>query len=278
MTKYLAAYDTESIRCIHGVRAIVAQHLKYNAPATFFIVGELLEDKRWAEEIKELMDSPLFEVASHSYTHIIVKPHKSFQNEAPEQSFLRDQIVKTNERLKETFGCDIVGFRTPCGFYEGLKGNTEILRELWDSGIRYVSSMLMGRGDTVPALLKQPFYYDSEDILRPLLELPGHDWHDNVLKGYNFCPITWPPELPWGYPKAPPSTPQEEFAVYKKGLDYAVENHLTYYSPIFHPWSVYRFNSDAETIGLLLEYAQSKNMECANFFQMYDGYVGENKI
>ena len=62
---YLAAYDVESVRCIKGVRSIVKQHKKHGIPATFFMVGELLEDPAWAAEAQELLNNPLFEVQSH---------------------------------------------------------------------------------------------------------------------------------------------------------------------------------------------------------------------
>lgn len=277
MTNYVAAYDTESLRCINGVRSIVKQHKKHNAPATFFLVGELLEHKEIAHELRELLDDPLFEVGSHTQTHELVKVHKAYNNGAPGFAMLIEQITKSISIIENTFGKPVVGFRTPCGFYDGIKGEAALLRLLWDNGIRYVSSKLMGRGDTVPSELSEPYWYE-EDILRPILELPGHDWHDNVLKGYNFCPTAWPPSLPWGYPERPPQTPEEEASIYFKGIDYAVEHSYTYYSPVLHPWSVYRFNKDAETIGLLLEHAAEKRMKPMNFGMQYRQFVEEHPI
>lgn len=269
---YTAAYDTESNRCINGVRSLVKQHKKYKAPATFFIVGELLEDTAWAEEMSELMNDPLFEVASHSYTHLLIKESKCYNNIKPSLSKIEDEIKRTNDKIEEVFGKRPLGFRTPSGFAEGLHGEPEIIEMLWNNGIRYVSSVLMGRGDTVPAPISKPFWYDTESVrclLCPVMELPGHDWHENVLKGYNFCPIAWPPTHPWGYPQSPPQNANEEFAVFKMGLDYVKENNLPYYSPIMHPWSVYRFNKDAETIGLLLEYAGKIGIKYSNMEQLY---------
>lgn len=277
MTRYVAAYDTESLRCIHGVRSIVRQHRARNAPATFFLVGELLTHAEIAAELKDLLDDPLFEVASHTFTHELVKKHLSYGNDAPGEALLRDQIERSVGIIQDTFQREIVGFRTPCGFYTGLRGETALLRILWDNGIRFVSSKLMGRGDTVPSELSEPYWYE-EDILRPLLELPGHDWHDNVLKGYNFCPTAWPPSLPWGYPERPPRTPAEEAAIYEKGIDYAVGHGATYYSPILHPWSTFRFNRDAETVALLLDHARVKGMEIQNFGMQYREYAAAHII
>jgi peptidoglycan/xylan/chitin deacetylase (PgdA/CDA1 family) len=278
VTNYVAAYDTESLRCINGVRSIVKQHKKHNAPATFFIVGELLTHKEISEELAVLLDDPLFEIGSHTFSHELMKQHKFYNNLAPDSSLLKEQIEKTNELIKATFKCNIVGFRTPCGFYNGIKGEHVLQRLLWENGIRYVSSKLMGRGDTVPSELSEPFWYDEDDILRPLLELPAHDWHDNVLKGYNFCPVAWPPSLPWGYPERPPKTPQEEAAIYQKGISYAIQVNATYYSPVLHPWSTYRFNRDAETIELLLSFAETNGMKMMNFGMQYQEYCESHTI
>lgn len=278
MTNYVAAYDTESLRCINGVRSIVKQHQKYNAPATFFLVGELLAQPELAEELVQLLDDPLFEVGSHTYSHELVKPHKSLGSNVPNDEKLREQIEKSIQIIGDTFHKPILGFRSPCGFYNGIRGETKLLRMLWDNGIRYVSTKLMGRGDTVPSELSEPYWYDGEDILRPIAELPAHDWHDNVLKGYNFCPTAWPPSLPWGYPEKPPQTPQQEAAIYRKGMDYAVGHGTAYYSPVMHPWSIYRFNHEAETVGLLLQHAKESGMQLLNFGMQFRQFMQAHPI
>ena len=47
-TSYMASYDTESIRCLEGLRSILRHHRELDIPATIFVTGELLEDKSWA--------------------------------------------------------------------------------------------------------------------------------------------------------------------------------------------------------------------------------------
>ncbi|WP_320130072.1 hypothetical protein [uncultured Sphaerochaeta sp.] len=51
MIQYLPSYDIETVRCLEGVRSIAAHHIHFGIPATFFVVGELLEDQHWAEEL-----------------------------------------------------------------------------------------------------------------------------------------------------------------------------------------------------------------------------------
>ena len=67
MTLYIAAYDAESAECLAACRRIVQAHRRHELPATFFITGKVLEAD--PDEYRRLLDDPLFEVASHTYSH-----------------------------------------------------------------------------------------------------------------------------------------------------------------------------------------------------------------
>lgn len=83
MTRYLAAYDAEMSgvckprpdvpSCLEACRRIVEVHRRHGMPATFFIVGKVLEET--PEEFHRLLDDPLFEVASHSWSHRVLMDH-----------------------------------------------------------------------------------------------------------------------------------------------------------------------------------------------------------
>lgn len=73
MTVYVAAYDTESPKCLAACRKIVEMHRKYDVPASFFIVGKVLEAN--PDEYRELLDDPFFEIASHTYSHKMLRNH-----------------------------------------------------------------------------------------------------------------------------------------------------------------------------------------------------------
>jgi len=68
MTVYVAAYDTESPKCLAACRKIVEMHRKHDVPASFFIVGKVLEAN--PDEYRELLDDPFFEIASHTYSPV----------------------------------------------------------------------------------------------------------------------------------------------------------------------------------------------------------------
>ena len=66
-TRYIAAYDTESPACLAACRKIVEVHKRFEMPATFFILGKTLDAN--PDEYRQLLDHPLFEIATHTYTH-----------------------------------------------------------------------------------------------------------------------------------------------------------------------------------------------------------------
>src|SRR5712692_2416352 len=72
-TSYIAAYDTETPRCLEACRKIVEVHKRFKFPATFFIVGRTLESA--PDAYRHLLDDPLFEIASHTYSHKMLRDH-----------------------------------------------------------------------------------------------------------------------------------------------------------------------------------------------------------
>ena len=73
MTHYIAAYDAEVAECLPACRKIVEVHRRHEMPATFFIVGRALQAD--ADEYRRLLDDPLFEVASHTWSHGMLRDH-----------------------------------------------------------------------------------------------------------------------------------------------------------------------------------------------------------
>jgi len=270
MTAYLAAYDAEMGPdgfSPEDIEVIADIHRRHNAPATFFIVGKLLEAPEYAGKLREVLDDELFDVQSHTYRHLLLKDHRVHGKGIPLDE-VEMEVVRTNELIAEVFGREPIALRTPAGFYRGMRGEPQILDILWRNGIKFLSADLRGPGDMLPSPLKEPFWYADEGFPK-LLELPGHSWHDNVLKGYTEHPIIWPPPPGFSYPPRPPRTAQEEFEVYRREIDYAIEVGFTYYSPVLHPWSLCRIDPGARTVELLLSYAESRGMPIMSFVQMY---------
>ncbi len=108
---YIAAYDTEADACLEAVRKIVKVHEKFEMPATFFLVARLL-DKQGAEYRAILGGNPLFEIASHSYTHMLLRDHGTGGKAGPPEQYERE-IVESKKRIEDHFGRPVRGFRAP---------------------------------------------------------------------------------------------------------------------------------------------------------------------
>jgi peptidoglycan/xylan/chitin deacetylase (PgdA/CDA1 family) len=68
-TRYVVAYDLEDPNlCPKAAPRLVELHRRYEIPATFFVLGTVLE-RRGAELRVLFDDDPLFDLASHTYSH-----------------------------------------------------------------------------------------------------------------------------------------------------------------------------------------------------------------
>jgi hypothetical protein len=279
MTRYIAAYDTEmsSLRkpsatvpsCLDACRSIVEVHRRHGMPATFFIVGKILEEA--PEEFHRLLDDPLFEVASHSYSHKLFRDHPICGPAAsPEE--IREEVHRGVEAVERVFGRRLRGFRPGCGFTDGLRGAPELAGLLAGAGIPYVSSMLWGADYSLPAPVAQPFTYAAEGF-PALREIPAHGWHENLLKGNNrvfgmgglraiLFPMPFPEAVPAGYVK----TPEEELRYNNRFfIDRAVAEGSGHVSLIWHPWSLALFDPGMRMLDLTFRYVRERGLEPCTF-------------
>ena len=250
MTHYIAAYDTESPGCLAACRKIVRIHHRYEMPATFFITGKTLEAD--PAEYRALLDHSLFEVASHTYSHKMLRNHP-FCGPAASEEQRREEIFQGKASVESVFERPCLGLRPGCGFDNGLKNAPDLLGFVTQAGFHYVSSMLWGTDYSLPAPLIQPFSYTSAGF-PDLWELPGHGWHENLLKdnnGWGARRITlWPPEIPEAVPPSFISTLEEESAINRVFLEGAAKANHLFVSLIWHPWSLDQFDPEMKMLEL----------------------------
>ncbi len=267
MTMYIAAYDTESHACLAGVRRIVECHEKHEMPATFFIVAGLLESQR-AEYVALLGGNPLFEIACHSYSHMPLVNTPRFGLAGPLEQFPRE-IVESKQRIEDTFGRAVIGFRPPVSAPQGLTDTPEALHFLCESGYRYVNSAAWGPDFSLPAPLRPPFTYARQGY-PGLWEFPACGWHENLLKGNNnMGPVLlclFPPEMPETIPDGYITTPEEEFKYNNRPfIDRAVATSAPHVSLIWHPWSLHRFDPDMRMLDITFEYVRERDIAAGSF-------------
>jgi len=270
MTAIVPAYDVESPeRCLLACREIARVHQEMGVPATFFLVGRLLETDRDAY-VDLLGDCELFEVASHTYSHKLLREQAICGAKvSPEE--IHEEIFRGKALVEEAFERECLGVRPGCSFENGLRGAPEVVAEVADAGLRYVSSQAWGPFCTLPAPLVQAYTYQEEGHPE-LWEFPCHGWHENVLKGHNATPnrlLLWPPIYPEqklsGYVK----TPQEEFGVHRFFVERALRDALEYVSLIWHPWSLGRFDPEMQMLRLVFAHAKELEMPAMTFADLW---------
>lgn len=269
MTHYIAAYDTESPKCLAACRKIVDVHRRYEMPATFFVVGRVLEST--PDEYREILDNPLFEIASHTYSHRMLKDHP-FCGPAASSEQRQEEILKGKAAIESVFERPCLGVRPGCCFVDGLKGAPDVLQLLKDSDLRYASSLAWGPDYSLPALLTEPFNY-AEDGFPELWELPGHGWHENLLKDNNRWGsrrlTLWPPLMPEAVPPGFLSIPADEFAVNRVFLEKALEENKTFVSLIWHPWSLDSFDPDMKMLELTFDHVRRLGLEPCTYADLF---------
>ncbi|MFO7957013.1 MAG: polysaccharide deacetylase family protein [Candidatus Brocadiia bacterium] len=270
MTLYVAAYDTESPECVEALPRIVEVHHEYGMPGTFFVTGEVLEGA--PERCRELLDDPLFEVASHTYSHVLVADHP-FCGRAASAEAVRADILEGKAWVERAFEQPCRGLRFPCCFPDGLEGKDAALEAVEEAGFDYVSSVAWGKDFSLPAPVNEPSTYAGEG--RPdLWELPAHGWHENLLKNHNGLGprrlTLWPPESTELIPSDFIRTPEEEFDINRRVIESALEGDATFVSLIWHPWSLRRMDPDMRMLEMTFEFVAEAGLQRTTYAGLWD--------
>ena len=269
-TCYIAAYDTESPSCLAACRKIVEVHKRFEMPATFFIVGKTLDANPAA--YRKLLDDSLFEIASHTYSHRMLRDHE-FCGPAVSMDERRNEIFKGKAAVERIFERPCIGLRPGCGFDNAFRGEPDVLKLIKEAGLQYVSSLLWGPDHSLPALLREPFNYDAEGFPE-IWEIPGHGWHENLLKDHNnWGPrrlTLWPPPFPEAVPLGFCEIPKDEFEVNKVFLERAAETNKLFVSLIWHPWSLAKFDPDMRMLELTFAHVRRIGLDACTYAQLYE--------
>ncbi len=270
MTLYIPAYDVESPACLAGCRRIVEVHRSREMPATFFTTGEVLAAD--PDAYRDLLDDPLFEVASHSYSHKSLRDHPFCGPAVAHEEAVRE-IEEGKAWVERVFRRRCAGFRPACGFPDGLRGAPELLEAVSGAGFLYVSSAAWDVDFSLPAPLREPFNYAPEGFPQ-LWELPANGWHENLLKDHNrFGPrrlTLWPPRMPEAIPSDFLTGPEEEFQVNRVFLEAAAEGRASFVSLVWHPWSLHRMDPQMEMLELTFDCARRLGLEPARYVDLYE--------
>lgn len=254
---YLAGYDVEQPTCVEGVRALVAIHRRLQIPATFFLVGLVLEHNR--AELHDLLSDALFEVGSHTYSHCHV--------DRADLATSRDELQRTGDLIEDVFGRRPLGLRTPGGTEHGYRGDRERLALIAGAGFGYVSAQGWGPEGSMPAPVIAPYTYADEGF-PALVEIPMHGWHENILTRVH----------PWQSPSQAlspeaPQTVDQWCAPFVADMQEALDAGLPYYGPTMHPWSLRRFDPGCRQVEALLQLADQMGFRFSRFHEFRDEWL-----
>lgn len=153
------AWETQRLRVLPNVLAILDLFREFNVKATFFFLGWLAE--RLPELVRLVAESG-HEVGCHSYNHRLIYT-------MPPQEFAAD-TRRAKERLEKAAGTEITGYRAPS--FSIVARSAWALEELARAGFTYDSSVFPIHHDTYgwPTAPKRPFRITTDG--GSLIEFP----------------------------------------------------------------------------------------------------------
>ena len=255
----------ESLDALDVITSILDE---YQAPATFFIVGKLL-DCAGDEYAKRLGQREGLDIQSHTYSHVSLTPNGLSLAE------LDDEVERTKALISEYFDVEPTGLRGPNNYYRGLQGYPDRLEVLWDNGVRFLGSDGKGPpGAHYPAPFTQPYWYEKEGF-PGLLETPVTGFHCTHLL-QTIGNLHWKPKV--AFPTGEileelPRNVDEQISVRQKEFQYAVDRDLIY-SPALHPWSIYRFDKELKCLRFLIQMARDENVPVKSLNEYYGTVAG----
>ncbi len=273
MTQFVFAYDVESVDIAPTAVNVIADiHRRHNVPATMFIVGKVLETHGRA--LKATLDDPLFDLQTHTYSHRMLKdsgPHGPALN----LDEMRVEVGRGKELIEDVFGRSCLGCRPGCGFYKGFQGLPERLAIFEEFGIEFVSGWLRDEWDSIPAAIEEPLWY-SDDGFDKILEIPGHGWHDNVLKGFGANITRYPSRYEWAVPPQTLTNVDELVEHELLWVDQAIKEDKPFFSPVWHPWSLYRFDQGMGMVKSMILAAAERGMPTATYSDIHKEWMSSH--
>ncbi len=259
LPQYLPALDPETTG--RALETIARLHSEAEAPATLFLCGRTLVHSTCA--IERAYATGLFDVQQHTYSHLLFRdvayqpsPTTSLVMPASPPAALREELAFTTQLIDRYLGSEVVGLRTPFGFYRGLRDRPDALGLLQEAGIHYVSSWLRNEENANPTPWVQPFAY-AEEGYPDILEIPAQFWLDAI----------WFDVHGWG-------EGGRFLAALRGAVDEVIERDLVF-GVCFHDWTVLSADEEGTGwIGGLLAYARERDVEILSYTDFWRGIVG----
>ena len=247
---YALALDPDT--CREALELLTEVHADAGVPATLFTCGRTLLHA--LEPVRAAKASGLFDIQQHTFSHVPFKdivyspgPGLTGTIAASPPVALLEELTATSRLIREHVGNDVVGLRTPFGYYRGLRDRPDLLEIVRDTGHRFVTSWGRNEENGNPTPWVQPFAY-AEEGFPDVLEIPFQFWLDGIWFDAN------------GYGEG-----RRFRDVLRGAIDEIVEQDLVF-ATAFHEWCAVA--ADEEGTGWirgLLEYAQERGVEITTY-------------
>lgn len=264
-------YGKVAMRKVIASLETICGHLDdFDAPATFFLVGRLVEAA--PDAFRRLLSNPRYEIASHTWSHMGFKSIGNWKCPYSVADVERD-IRRSLAVLKKAFNSPVVqGVCAPGNYYRGIQDRPDLQRMCMRIGLRYLCSDGRGPADTIPSPFTQPYWY----VKGRLLEVAHTGWHCNMLNSVMCDRTLWPPLPSTQLPPKKVETFDEQIAVYRREFNYACDHHL-FYAPTMHPWSLYRFDPKIRALRAMLGWARKRGVPVMTYAQVSDRFYRSAK-
>src|SRR4029078_8885699 len=140
---YEQALEPEA--CREALQLLTEVHADVGVPATLFVCGGTLLHA--LEPVRAAGAAGLFDVQQHTFSHVPFKdivyspgPGLVGTIRASPPEALLEELAFTSRLIGELVGGDVVGVRTPFGYYRGLRDRPDLLEIVRATGLRYVTS------------------------------------------------------------------------------------------------------------------------------------------
>ena len=188
MATFFIGYDVEdqhpdvTLRFLRAARTV---HEELGVPCTLFIVGQTLRQS--PDAFAELIGHPLFDLQQHTETHLRLKTVYQendagvtvFPGGSPEE--VRADVGAAQRTFEQLLGFRPRGLTGPFNYWRGLCDRPDLVRIVYDEGIRFLRTFGRDARDWQPTPFFAPFTYAPLGF-PDVWEYGIHGWQDCILR------------------------------------------------------------------------------------------------
>jgi peptidoglycan/xylan/chitin deacetylase (PgdA/CDA1 family) len=188
MSTFFIGYDIESpdpAVTRSFLQTMRALHEDLDVPCTLFVVGKTLRQS--PDEFRALLGHPLIDLQQHTETHLRLKTVyqenadgvQVFLGGSPEE--VHADVAACQQTFEEILGFRPIGLTGPYNYWRGLLDRPDLVRIVYDEGIRFLRCFGRDAHDWQPTPFFDPFPLTALGF-PDVWEYGIHGWQDCLLR------------------------------------------------------------------------------------------------